>query len=259
MSEIASISRFARTEPFDLQVARGQIAWHRPVIVFGFNSDVDTASETVWPGGGILDFPAAAMQMSVSSSNANDTSNGTGARTIYIGGLDASYSEVNEIIALNGQSAVTTQNSYTHINEAYVVSAGSLNSAAGSIYIGTGALTAGVPATIYDIIAFDYNKRVTGSYTVPAGYTGYLVQGLFSAGQLSGSTSITGRLMTRGTNNIRLTSAVVTLNNGVADYQFEYPIAIPEKTTVEAQASGSSSNNSASCMFIILLVKNTNG
>ena len=259
MSEVASISRYGRTEPFDLQVARGQVAWHRPVIVFGFNSDVDTAPETVWPGGGILDYPASALQMSVSSSNANDAANGTGARSVYIGGLDSNHNEISEIVVLNGQSAVTTQNSYIHINEAYVVSAGSTNSAAGSIYIGTGALTAGVPATIYDIIAFDYNKRVTGSYTIPAGYTGYLVQGLFSAGQTSGSTSITGRLMTRGMNNIRLTSAVVTLNNGVADYQFEYPLAIPEKTTVEAQASGSSSNNSASCMFIILLVKNTNG
>lgn len=259
MSEISSISRYGKTEPFDLQVSRGQIAWHSAVTVFGFNGDIDTAAETVWPGGGILDFPAAALQMSVSSSSANDTSNGTGARTVYISGLDANHNVISETIALSGQSAATTQNSYLHINEAYVVSAGSLNSAAGSIYIGTGTLTAGVPATIYDIIAFDYNKRVTGSYTIPAGYTGYLVQGLFSAGQLSGSTSITGRLMTRGMNNIRLTSAVVTLNNGVADYAFEYPLVIPEMTTVEAQASGSATNNSASAMFIILLVKNTNG
>lgn len=259
MSEVASISRYGKVEPFELQVSRGQIAWHRPVIVFGFNSDVDTASETVWPGGGILDYPASALQMSVSSSNANDTAAGTGARSVYIGGLDTNHNEVSETVVLNGQSAVTTQNSYLHINEAYVVSAGSTNSAAGSIYIGTGVVTAGVPATIYDIIAFDYNKRVTGSYTVPAGYTGYLAQGLFSAGQISGSTSVTGRLMTRGTNNIRLTSAVVTLNNGAADYKFEYPITIPEKTTVEAQASGSSNNNSTSCMFIILLVKNSNG
>lgn len=259
MSEIASISRYGRNEPFELQVSRGQVAWHRPVIVFGFNSDVDTAVETVWPAGGILSYPATALQMSVSSSNANDTESGTGARTVYIAGLDASYNEISEIIALDGQTGVTTQNSYLRINEAYVVSAGSGNSAAGSIYIGTGALNAGVPATIYDIIAFDYNKRVTGSYTVPAGYTGYIVQGLFSAGQISGSTSITGRLMTRGLNNVKLTSAVVTLNNGVADYKFEFPIPLPEKTTVEAEANGSAVNNSCSCMFIIVLVKNENG
>jgi hypothetical protein len=259
MSEVASIARYGRTEPFELQVARGQVAWHRNVTVFGFNGDIDSSPETVWPGGGLLTFPSAALQMSVSSGSVNDTSGGTGARTVYISGLDGSYNEISETVTLNGQTAVATENSYLRINEAYVASAGSLNSAAGSIYIGTGVVTSGVPATVYDIIAYDYNRRVTGSYTIPAGYTGYLSQGLFSSGQGGGSNAVTGRLMTRGTNNIRLTSAIVTLNNGAADYVFEYPGTIPEKTTVEAQAFGASENNSCSSMFIILLVKNSNG
>ena len=259
MSEIASISRYGRTEPFELQVARRQVAWHKSVTVFGFNADVDSTPETVWPGGGILAFPSAALQMSVSSANANDTAAGTGARTVYIEGLDSSYNEISEVVTLNGQTAVTTAKSYIHINEAYVLTAGSGNSAAGSIYIGTGVVTAGVPATVYDIIAYDYNKRITGSYTIPAGYTGYVSQGLFSTGQSGGSNAVTGRLMTRGTNNIRLTAAVVTLNNGAADYVFEYPIVVPEKTTIEAQAFGASENNACSSMFIILLVKNENG
>lgn len=259
MSEVTSISRYGKTEPFNLQVARGQVAWHQAVIIFGYNSDQDTAAETVWPHGGLLPFPSSAIQMKVSSSNANDTSSGTGARTVYISGLDASHSTVSETVTLNGQTAVLTTNYYLHINEAYVSSAGSGNSAAGDIYIGDGIVTAGVPATVYDIIAFDYNKRVTGSYTVPAGYTAYLEQGLFSTGSSSGGTSVTGRLMTRGTNNIRLTAAIVTLNNGAADYAFEYPIVIPEKTTVEAQALASANNNACSSMFILLLVKNTNG
>jgi len=36
---------------------------------------------------------------------------------------------------------------------------------------------------------------------------------------------------------------------------FEYPIVIQEKTTVEATAIGSSSNNAVSSMFILVLVK----
>jgi hypothetical protein len=259
MSEISSISRFGRTEPFNLQVARGQIAWHQALVIFGYNSDLDTSPETVWPYGGLLPYPSSATQMTVSSSSANDTSAGTGARTVYISGLNSAHNTVSETVTLNGQTAVTTANSYLHINEAYVMTAGSNNGAAGDIYIGVGSVTAGVPATVYDIIAYDYNKRVTGSYTVPAGYTAYVEQGLFSTGSSSGGTSVTGRLMTRGTNNIRLTAAIVTLNNGAADYAFEYPIVIPEKTTVEAQAFASANNNACSSMFIILLVKNENG
>lgn len=250
-----SISIFGNTEPFELQVARGQIEGHRNVTVFGFNSDVDTSQETIWPQGGMIPHPAAALQMTVSSSNANDTSAGTGARTIVVQGLDASYDEVTETVTLNGQTAVTMSSSLIRVNYAYVASAGSGSSAAGDIYIGTGTVTAGVPATVYQVIKYDYNSTITAHFTVPAGYIGYLSQGLFSAGQSSGATPVEGRLLTTGPNGVRLTAAVTTVNNGVADYVFEYPVAIPEKTDIEATGVGTAANNAASAMFIILLVR----
>lgn len=255
----SSITRIGAYEPFNLQVSRGQIPWHQTVVVFGYNSDVDTSVETVWPYGGILPFPDTALQMKVSSDNANDTVAGTGARTVYVEGLDANHNVISETVSLNGQTAVLTTNSYLHINQAYVATAGSLYSAAGNIYFGTGVVTSGIPATVYDIIQYDYNTRITGSYTIPAGYTGYLEQGLFSSGQITGSNAVTGRLVTRGTDDIRRTAAIVTINNGAADYAFEYPIVIPEKTTIEAQAVGSAANNACSSMFIMVLIKNDAG
>jgi len=254
--ELASISRFGLTEPFELQVARGQITGHRSVTVFGYNPDVDQARVTVWPYTGIIPLPAAALQMKVSSSSANDTANGTGARTVYVAGLDANYREIEEIVTLNGQTDVLTVQSFLHINQAYVATAGTSLSAEGDIYFGDGTVTAGVPATVYDLIKFDYNQRITGSYTIPAGFTGYASQGLFSAGQPGGSAQVSGRLMTVGTDGVRRTIAITTVNNGASDYVFEYPERIPEKTTLEATAQGSSNNNSASAMFILLLVSN---
>ena len=254
--EYSSISRFGLTEPFELQVARGQISWHKSVTVFGYNPDVDTSRVTVWPYTGIIPLPAVALQMKVSSSSANDTANGTGARTVYVAGLDANHNEIEEIVTLSGQTAVLTTQSFLHINNAYVATAGSGLSAAGDIYFGTGTVTAGVPATVYDLIKFDYNQRITGSYTIPAGYTAYLSQGLFSAGQPSGSSQVSGRLMAVGADGIRRTVAITTVNNGIADYVFEYPERIPEKTTLEATAQGSANNNEASSMFILLLVSN---
>jgi hypothetical protein len=252
---ISSITRQGAYEPFELQVARGQIQGHRSVVVFGFNPDVDTSQVSVWPLPSLITFPAAALQMTVSSSNANDTALGTGARTVVVQGLDANYNEVSETVTLNGQTAVTMTASLLRVNYAYVLTAGSGNGAAGDIYIGTGVVTAGVPATTYDVIKFDYNTTITGSWTVPAGYTAYVSQGLFSSGQSGGSNQVQGRLLTRGTDNIRRTAAVTTINNGVADYVFEYPIVIQEKTTIEATAIGSSNNNAVSSMFILVLVK----
>ena len=255
MGIYSSATRQGTYEPFELQVSRGQIQGHRNVTVFGFNPDVDQTQVSVWPLPSLIPFPASALQMKVSSTSANDTAAGTGARTVIVQGLDADYNEVTEIVTLNGQTAVTMTASLLRVNYAYVATAGSGNSAAGNIYIGTGTVTAGVPATIYDIIKLDYNTTTTGSYTIPAGHTGYVSQGLFSSGQPSGSTQVEGRLLLRGTNNIRMTEALTTLNNGVANYMFEYPLAVPEKTTIEATAIGSANNNSVSSMFIILLIK----
>jgi hypothetical protein len=254
-SIISSVTRQGAYEPFELQVSRGQIQGHRNVTVFGFNPDVDQTQVSVWPLPSLITFPAAAIRMTVSSASANDTSAGTGARTIVVQGLDANYNEVTETVTMNGQTAVTMTAFLLRVNYAYVATAGSGNGAAGDIYIGTGTVTAGVPATVYDIIKFDYNVTTTGSYTIPAGYTAYVSQGLFSTGQAGGSNAVQGRLLSRGTDNIRRTAAITTINNGVANYVFEYPLAIPEKTTLEATAIGSATNNAVSSMFILVLIK----
>lgn len=251
-----SITQNGRFEPFELQVARGQIYGHRGVTVFGYNPDVDTSRVTVWPYTGVIPLPPAALQLKVSSSSANDTAAGTGARTVFVAGLDANHNEISEIVTLNGQTPVLTTQFFLHVNNAYVATAGSGLSAAGDIYFGDGVVTLGVPATVYDLIKFDYNQRITGSYTVPAGYTAYVSQGLFSAGQPGGSAQVSGRLLTVGADGIRRTAAITTVNNGVADYAFEYSIEIPEKTTIEATAQASSNNNEASAMFVLVLIKN---
>lgn len=256
MVDIRSISQVGTYEPFELQVSRGQIPGHRSVTVFGYNPDVDTTRVTVWPYTGVLPLSPAALQLKVSSSSTNDTAAGTGARTVFVGGLDANHNEISEIVTLNGQTPVLTTQAFLHINNAYVATAGSGLSAAGDIYFGDGVVTLGVPATVYDLIKFDYNQRITASYTIPAGYTGYLSQGLFSAGQPGGSAQVSGRLLTVGADGIRRTAAITTVNNGAADYTFEYPIQIPEKTTLEATAQGSSQNNEASAMFVLVLIKN---
>lgn len=252
---ISSVTRCGAYEPFELQVSRGQIQGHRSVTVFGFNPDVDTTQVSIWPLPSLITFPAAALQMTVSSASANDTSAGTGARTIVVQGLDANYNEVTETVTMDGQTAVTMTASLIRVNYAYVATTGSGLSAAGNIYIGTGTVTAGVPATVYDVIKYDYNNTTTGSYTIPAGYVGYLSQGLFSTGQAGGSNQIEGRLLTRGVDNVRRTAAITTLNNGTANYAFEYPLAVPEKTTIEATAIGSSNNNACSSMFVLVLIK----
>jgi hypothetical protein len=105
------------------------------------------------------------------------------------------------------------------------------------------------------MIAVGYNQRTTAHYCVPAGYVGYLVKGVITAGQLSGSTSVTGFLKQHGTDDILRVGAVATLNNGSVEYTFAYPYVIPEKNCIGATAIGSANNNSVSAFLNIVLVK----
>jgi hypothetical protein len=197
--------------------------------------------------------------MKVSSDDADDNATGTGARTVFIEGLDADYNSISETVTLNGRTAVQTVNSFLRINEAYVASAGTSNSAEGNIYFGTGTITSGVPATVYDIIKFDYNTRVTGHYTVPAGYTAYMDAGSITVGQTGTSNPVSGRLVVTGTNDIRINKAIVTLNTGSVPYPFLFPLQIPEKTDIEAVGQGSATNNSMASYFNIIIIKNVAG
>lgn len=255
---ISSITRQGTFEPFGLQVARDQIQGHSDIIVFGYNPDIDTSEESIWPNGGVVPHPAAESVLKISSDSNDDDGDpaGTGARTVYIEGLDDDYNVVSETVTLNGQTAVNTTNSYLYVNQFYVVTVGSGGSNAGIVYAGTGTVTSGVPAVIYDLIAAGYNNRTTAHYCVPAGYTGYMVKGTITTGQASGSTSVTAYLKQHGPDGILRVGAVSTLNNGSVAYDFDPPYVIPEKNCVGASAIGSASNNSASAFFNIILIKN---
>jgi len=254
--EVVSISENLRSEPFELQVSRGQIPYHRAVTVFGYNPDVDTSEESVWPDGGTVPHNVTASKLKVSSTSANDTSAGTGARTVRIEGLNSLYVEISETVTLNGQTAVETANTYIAINNLIVLTVGSGGKNAGDINVGTGTVTAGVPAVLWDLIGAGFNQRTTGHYTVPADYTGYLVEELFTAGQASGSTGVTGKLLFTGPDQVTRVGTIVAINNGAVNYDYKYPIQIPEKFCVGATATGSANNNAVSSMFVILLIKN---
>lgn len=254
-----SQTQYGKNEAFGLQVSRGQIQGHSTVIVFGYNPDVDTTEESVWPDGGTVFHPTVASILKISSSSTNDTSAGTGARTVYIEGLDGNYNVISETVTLNGQTAVNTVNSYLYVNSFYVTAVGSGGENAGNINAGTGVVTAGVPAVLYDIIAAGYNNRTTGHYCIPAGYTGYMTEGLFSSGQASGTTSVTGFLRQHGPDGIVRVGAVTTVNNSAAVFNFEQPYTIPEKNCIGATAIGAAANNAVSSYFNIILIKNSTG
>ena len=258
MAIVSSVSRVGTTEPFELQVARGQISYHKTIFKFGYNSVVGATKETIWEQGGLYAYPPSDSVMTVSSSNVNDTSAGTGARTVEIFGLDADYNEINEIVTLNGQTAVNTTKSYLRINRGLVRSAGSSGANAGILYAGTGTVTSGVPANIYLTINGDGdNQTLMALWTVPAGYTAFLTKMALSTGTSTNTPAVlNASLVARPFEEVFQIKERFTLTDGAHEQFYTFPLRFTEKTDLEMRAFSSSGsvnfNVSASMEFVYI-------
>jgi hypothetical protein len=256
-SVVSSITRMGTIEPFELQVARGQITMHSSFCQFGINTAVGTSNETVWIGSNTYTFPSSASVLKISSSSASDTSAGTGARTVQIQGLDANYEAVSETVSLNGQTAVNTTNSYLRVNKMIVLTAGSGGTSVGNIYAGTGDVTAGVPAVVVNQTGILANETESGFYTVPAGYTAFINMWTMSSG------NTTADEWTRFTLRIRPLGGVFGIKaqyhipaSGIYECVAAYPLPIPEKADLEILAATSDGSASASTQLQLMLIKN---
>jgi hypothetical protein len=240
--EVSSITRIGTSEPFELQVARGQVAYHKLIYKFGHNQTVGQTEETIWSPGGLYSYPAAATTMTVSSTSAADAAAGTGARTVQLFGLDTNYNEISETVTMNGQTPVTTTKSYLRINRGVVLTAGSGGENAGNIYAGTGTVTAGVPANIYlNINGLGDNQTLMCLWTVPAGYTAYMTQYTVSTGTSSNTPAVLeARLVSRPFGGVFNTRERLSLSNGALESIFFYPLRFDEKTDIEVRANSTS-------------------
>ena len=136
---------------------------------FGRNTDTATG-DAIWSVSTAFVEPATAAVVNFASTDAADTAAGTGARTLTITGINGSYDSVTETISLLGATVVPTANSYFYINRAFVATAGTGGTQAGTI-TGTSA-AAGTPILCRLLIG--YNQTQNSGYMVPRNYSAYL-------------------------------------------------------------------------------------
>jgi hypothetical protein len=236
-----SITQVATYEPFELQVARGQIPGHEVLNVFGSASAVSTSFVAVWENNAPYVFPTVASTMRLSSSSASDT-----AVTVQIDGLDANYNRITELLTTTGTADVTTAKTYWRINSVLTTAGVAL----GTLYI----KNAG--GTTYAQVAIGNGKTNMSVNTVPAGYTAYMIQfDAFSSTSVTSGVFATFRALlvsSTGISNVVLTAPFL---NTYAITR-PYPIPIPEKTDVQYQCKSSGAGLGIATVAIGVLIKN---
>jgi hypothetical protein len=238
---VRSITQVGTYEPFELQVARGQITDHEVVNVFGYSTGTpNTGFIAAWENNTAYVFPTVASTMVASSSSASDT-----AVTILIDGLDANYNSITESVALNGTTDVPTTKVFFRIHSVVTT----VGNAVGTVYV----KNAG--GTTYAQIAIGSGRTNMSVYTVPAGYTAYWTQfDSFSSTSVTSGVFATFRalLTIAGVNNVTL--SIPFLND--FSVTRPYPIGYPEKTDVQWQNKSSGAALAIGTLAIGVLVKN---
>ena len=258
--DIRSISQVGTSEPFELQVSRGQIPGHSFVHKFGYNPAIGTSQETIWSQGGIYVYPTIASTMYISSSSTADTATGTGARTATVSGLDADFREISATVSLNGQTGVQLNGAlnWYRVNRVIVNTAGSGGQNAGVLYVGTEATpSGGVPTNKYATVAVGDNQTLMCLWTVPAGYTAYLHQKDVSSSSSAGKFSIFSLLSRPKDGVLNIKDRVLLANNSTA-ISYWNPIVFSECTDIEvrAQADSSGGTITSSSTLDITYIKN---
>ena len=243
-NQFNSVTRQAKYEPFDLQVARGQIYGHSVLNIYGYQTAVGTSFVPVWEGNTSYTFPSSAIQMHLVSS-VNTGADATS--LITINGLDANYNQISETIKLNGTTAVTTVKSYFRINSMSVAS----GAPTGNITLKDTSDT-----TLYAEIAAGNGRTLMGIYTVPAGYTFYL-------SRIDINTSLNANPAGFATyQNYQTNSAGVSSVTVVAPFTNNYhtqrvmPRLVSEKTDIQLQAKVSTGTAALTVSQEGYLIKN---
>jgi hypothetical protein len=156
--DIRSITQVGTSEPFELQVARGQIPGHSIRNLFGTNPAIGTTFRTPWENNTALPFLSAEQNLSIVSDSASDT-----AVSILVSGVDGDYNSVSETVALNGTTPVVTTNKFFRINDLITV----VGNAVGNV-------TASYNSVVYAKILATYGRNQAAVFTVPLGYSFYL-------------------------------------------------------------------------------------
>ena len=239
--DIRSISQVGTTEPFELQLARGQIPGHTAIQRLGRvpAMSVNTTG-TLWDINDTI-YPWSAWDtagtLTVNRANAGDAG-----KNVIITGLDANYNPVSTTIALTNATGNTSATVFKRLDQVR------MNGTAANV----GQIDVLKGATTVARILAGVGQSLKGTFTVPAGYTAYLSQGTMT---IQTGADGSGFFYYRRLNDRFVIGHTFEVGASQYFYPFTTPLALPEKTDIDVRISVRSNNARATAAYDMILVK----
>ena len=251
--------------PHAIPLASGQALNYSFVNKFGHCTGVGTSvvdvNRLATPA--VYAWLTTAAQLEAISSSANDTADGTGARTIVVEGLDANFVPCSATITMAGTSASTaTTQTFLRVHRAYVATSGAYNTTTAGPHAGNITIrvaSAGAIQIYLDATDVPVGQSEVARYTIPAGYCGYLMHFMFSVDSLKTATLWIMRRSSADTVAAPFSAKrVIDTYNGIAapfERNWTVPVKLEEKTDIWVAAKGAATGTDITASFDIFLVK----
>ena len=240
--------------PFELEIARGNVANFTAVNIIGRNSDVDAAVEDIWTAAAAIPqilwvAPTQARTHAIVSTSTSDDGQplGVGARTIRVYGLATwSTAESSEDITMDGTTGVNTASTYVMINRLEVLTKGATN-----INVGTITATAATDNSITAQIEPGRGASEMLIYGIPSTQNLYLSHIHASLGAGSGAAQIVDVDLRINSNpDVELLNYIIyhTLGLGESgnshdEHEFDPFLRVPGPAIIKATGIASGTNN----------------
>lgn len=244
------------------EIMQGKVKDQYIIAKYGRNADVD-AAEDIWNGGGdYTGFPTTtAEEFQVLSSDPNDTSAGTGARTVRVWYLDSNYEMCDSSgnflyfdVTLNGTTAVNSGVTGMRVWRALVLTSGSGQTNAGDITVRWRTTT----SVIFAVMPAGFAQTALTNFTIPNGCTGYLKRLHVSMSDLtSNQAQMAIKVRDFGSNTFRLTRMFSVSTSSDYDDAFYGGIKYEAKTDFVFRCTSiSNTNGTINVAYGLLLIKN---
>ena len=241
--DIRSITQVGTSEPFELQVSRGQIPGHSVLHKFGAvpSMSINTIG-TIWDIDDTL-YPWSALTsagtLTVDRASASDAN-----KIITIQGLDADYKQISENVTLTNATGNATTQSFIRVYRAFMHNGSAAN---------VGNIDIKISTTIIARITAGKAQTLMGVYTVPAGYSLYLTQGVMS---VQSGADATGNFFVRygGESAFRI-AHTFEVASAEYFYAFHAPFKLPEKSDIDIRADLRSNNARITAAFDAYLIQ----
>ena len=231
-----------------LNIARGLVKGTTFIHKFGAVPSLSTATTgTVWDVNDTL-YPWSAWDtagtITIDRANAADAN-----KQVTVVGLDSNYEALTETITLTNATGNASTNSFKRVFRAFIFD-GNTN---------VGLISIKKNSTVVASIIAGKGQTLMAVYTVPAGYTGYLMKGTATA---QAGADGTGDMFVRyfGQSSFRVGHTFeFDGDGGQYMYDFTVPIPIPAKSDIDVRVSTRSNNGRYTAAFDLILIKDSLG